>query len=60
MSLNIGAAALARRLAAIEGGARDGGDVPSADDLAGIADLLERTIAALRGHFALPPEAKAA
>ncbi|MFL5196928.1 MAG: ATP-binding protein [Microvirga sp.] len=60
MSLNIGAAALARRLAAIEGGARDAGDVPSADDLAGIADLLERTIAALRGHFALPPEAKAA
>jgi len=34
--------------------------VPSADDLAGIADLLERTIAALRGHFALPPEVKAA
>ena len=28
--------------------------------ISGIADLLERTIAALRGHFALPPEAKAA
>jgi len=60
MRLNIGAAALARRLAAIEGGARDGGEVPSAGDLAGIAGLLERTIAALRDHFALPPEAKAA
>jgi signal transduction histidine kinase/CheY-like chemotaxis protein len=60
MSLNVGAAALARRLAAIEAAAREGGAVPPADALAPIGALLDETIAALRIHFALPPEAKAA
>jgi signal transduction histidine kinase/CheY-like chemotaxis protein/HPt (histidine-containing phosphotransfer) domain-containing protein len=59
MSLNIGASAIARRLAAIEAAAREGGAVPGADSLGVIAALLADTIAALRAHFALP-EAKAA
>ncbi|HEX8165082.1 MAG TPA: ATP-binding protein [Beijerinckiaceae bacterium] len=60
MSLNIGASALARRLAAIEGAAREGGEVPAAASLAPVAALLDETIAALRRHFSLPPKAEAA
>ena len=60
MSLNIGASAIARRLALIEAAARENGAVPNADSLDPVAVLLADTIAALRQHFSLPPEAKAA
>ncbi|MGP9822177.1 ATP-binding protein [Salinarimonas sp. NSM] len=48
MSLNVGAAALAARLAAIEAAARDPGTLPDATALGTLAPLLAETIAALR------------
>jgi HPt (histidine-containing phosphotransfer) domain-containing protein len=60
MSLNIGASAIARRLAEMEGAARQGGQLPSADEVALVARLLDETVAALRRRFALEGQAKAA
>jgi signal transduction histidine kinase/CheY-like chemotaxis protein/HPt (histidine-containing phosphotransfer) domain-containing protein len=60
MSLNIGASAIARRLAEMEGAARQAGQLPSADEVALVARLLDETVAALRRRFALEGQAKAA
>jgi CheY-like chemotaxis protein len=53
MSLNIGASALARRLAEMEAAARQRGELPSEEAVAVISRLLDETIGALRGHFRL-------
>jgi CheY-like chemotaxis protein/HPt (histidine-containing phosphotransfer) domain-containing protein len=60
MSLNIGASAVARRCAAIEAAARQGGELPSEDAIETVTRLLEETIGALRRHFALEAQAEAA
>nr|WP_312892299.1 ATP-binding protein [Methylobacterium sp. DB0501] len=57
MSLNVGAAALAGRLRAIEHAARVEGRVPDKAALAPLDGLLSATIAALHGHFGLPAPA---
>ncbi|MGJ3265161.1 MAG: ATP-binding protein [Salinarimonas sp.] len=61
MSLNIGAAALATRLAAIEAAARVAGPLPEDDSVATLGPLLDDTIAALRRRLAMeePPAAAA-
>jgi CheY-like chemotaxis protein/HPt (histidine-containing phosphotransfer) domain-containing protein len=60
MSLNIGASALARRLAEMEAAARQRGELPSEEAVAVIGRLLDETIGALRGHFRLAATARAA
>jgi len=57
MSLNVGAAALAGHLRAIEHAARVEARVPDAAALAPLEGLLAATIAALHGHFGLPAPA---
>ena len=51
MSLNIGAAALAARLAAVETAAREEGRLPDADEVATLEAVLGETLAALRARF---------
>ncbi|WP_372424224.1 ATP-binding protein [Salinarimonas chemoclinalis] len=51
MSLNVGAAALAVRLAAIETAARETGTLPDEATVAALAPLLAETIAALRARL---------
>jgi signal transduction histidine kinase/CheY-like chemotaxis protein len=64
MSLNIGAARIARLLAVIEGEARQEGRLPSPQDITDIEAVLAATIAALGNHFHIaagtPPRAVAA
>jgi HPt (histidine-containing phosphotransfer) domain-containing protein len=60
MSLNIGARAIARRCAEIEGAARQGAQLPSGEAVAAVGRLLDETIGALRRHFALGGQAEAA
>jgi signal transduction histidine kinase/CheY-like chemotaxis protein/HPt (histidine-containing phosphotransfer) domain-containing protein len=51
MSLNVGAAALSRKLAAIEGGARDVAAVPSPASLDELGRCLDETLAALGARY---------
>jgi CheY-like chemotaxis protein len=58
MSLNMGAAGLAARLASVEDAARNGGRLPSGNVLEGLGTLLEATIAELLGTFVINEPAK--
>ena len=60
MSLNLGAGAVARRCAEIEGRARAEGELPSGEAVTEVARLLDGTMDALRTHFALAAQAEAA
>jgi signal transduction histidine kinase/HPt (histidine-containing phosphotransfer) domain-containing protein len=55
MSLNIGAVAVARRLALVEGAARNGGAIPTEEALDAISGTFEATLAVLRERFPEPP-----
>jgi two-component system sensor histidine kinase BarA len=54
MSMNIGAARLAARLADIESAARNAGSVPAPTDLVALGSLLDQTMAALEERLSVP------
>ncbi|GGK34790.1 ATP-binding protein [Salinarimonas ramus] len=60
MSLNVGAAALARRLALIEAAAREAGTLPDDAAIDALAPLLDETIGALRDRLPSSDDASAA